>query len=73
MPISQALLPEFDQEMQNTRKLLERVPEGRNNYKPHQKSMELGRLASHVAELAGWAKTTLEVEVLNIEPGMQPR
>src|ERR1041384_2198643 len=72
MPISQGLLPEFDQEMQNTRKILERVPEGRNDYKPHEKSMTLSRLAGHVAELAGWAKTTLEVEVLNIEPGMQP-
>jgi len=72
MPISQALLPEFEQEMQNTRKMLERVPEGRNDYKPHEKSMTLGRLAGHVAELAGWGKTTLEVEVLNIEPGMQP-
>ena len=72
MPISQALLPEFDQEMTNTRKMLERVPEGKADYKPHEKSMTLGRLASHIAEIPGWGKTTLETEVLNLEPGMQP-
>ena len=72
MSISEALLPEFDQEMANTRKLLERFPEGKNDYRPHPKSMTLGCLAGHVAELAGWAKTTLDVEVLEIQPGMQP-
>src|SRR5205085_4381268 len=71
MPISQALLPEFDQEMANTRKLLERVPDGKNDYKPHEKSMTLGRLAGHVAELPGWAKTTLETQLLELQPGMQ--
>ena len=72
MSISQALLPEFDQEMANTRKLLERYPDGKGEYKPHPKSMALGRLAGHVAELPGWAKNTLEVEVLELHPGMQP-
>ena len=72
MSISQALLPEFDMEMANTRKLLERFPDGKGDYKPHPKSMPMARLAGHVAELASWAKTTLEVEVLEIEPGFQP-
>jgi len=63
------LLPEFDQEMANTRKMLERVPEGRNDYAPHPKSMPLGRLAGHVAELPSWATMTLTTEVLNFEPG----
>ena len=48
MSISQALLPEFDQEMANTRKLLERVPDGKSDYKPHEKSMTLGRLAGRL-------------------------
>jgi uncharacterized damage-inducible protein DinB len=69
MPISQVLLPEFDQEMANTRKLLERFPEGKNDYKPHDKSMELGRLAGHVAQLPEWATMTLTTEALNMEPG----
>ena len=72
MSISQALLPEFDQEIANTRKLLERVPDGKNDYRPHEKSMTLGRLAGHVAELPGWTKNTLETQLLEIQPGMQP-
>lgn len=69
MTISQMLLPEFDQEMANTRKLLERFPEGKNDYKPHEKSMDLGRLAGHVATLPEWATRTLTTESLNMEPG----
>ena len=62
MPISQALLPEFDQEMATTRRVLERVPEGNYDWKPHEKSMTIGRLAGHVAELPGWVPVTLERE-----------
>ena len=69
MSISQMLLPEFDQEMANTRKMLERVPEGKNDYKPHEKSMPLGNLAGHLADLPGWATMTITTEVLNFEPG----
>ncbi len=72
MPIGQTLLPEFDHEMENTRKLLELVPDGKFDYVPHEKSMKLGRLASHVAELPSWAKHTLDTEVLKLEPGQQP-
>jgi len=68
MPISQMLLPEFDQEMANTRKVLERFPEGKNEYKPHEKSMPLGNLAGHVATLPEWATRTLTTESLNMEP-----
>ena len=49
MPLIDALLPEFDHEMTVTRKLLERVPEDRFDFKPHQKSYSLGQLAQHVA------------------------
>ncbi len=72
MSFSQNLLPEFDNEMANTRKILERVPEGENDYKPHEKSMTLGRLASHVAELPGWAMMTLDKEVLEIDANYKP-
>jgi len=71
MPISEMLLPEFDQEMANTRKILERVPEDKLSYKPHEKSMTLGRLAGHVAELPSWVAHTLKVEVLELQPGQQ--
>jgi len=53
MAIRDMLLPEYDQEMTNTRKLLERLPEKISDYKPHAKSMPLNRLAGHVAELPG--------------------
>ncbi len=72
MPFSQVLLPEFDEEMKNTRKLLECVPDGNFEYQPHSKSMTLGRLASHVAELPSWAAFTLDREVFELGPDMKP-
>jgi uncharacterized damage-inducible protein DinB len=66
--INQALLPEFDMEMANTRKTLERVPDDKLGWKPHEKSMTLGRLAGHLAELPGWAANTLEHDSLDIAP-----
>lgn len=72
MSFSQSLLPEFDEEMKNTRKILECVPDGKFDYKPHPKSMELGYLATHVAQLPDWGKTTLTTEVLEIGPDFKP-
>ena len=72
MSISETLLPEFDQEMASTRKLLERVPDGKLAWKPHEKSMSMGRLAGHVAELPGWAIQTVRVEVLDLTPEGAP-
>lgn len=54
--ISQAILPEFDQEMGNTRKSLERVPEDKFSFKPHTKSMTLGGLATHLATINHWSE-----------------
>jgi uncharacterized damage-inducible protein DinB len=72
MPFSQTLLPEFEEEMKNTRKILECVPDGKFDYQPHAKSMTLGRLASHVAELPGWTTFTLDREVLELGPDFKP-
>src|SRR5437016_4835631 len=72
MPFSQTLLPEFEAEMKNTRKLLECVPDGKFEYQPHPKSMTLGRLASHVAELPSWTTFTLDREVLELGPDFKP-
>lgn len=68
MPMRDALLPEFDQEMATTRKFLERVPEDKTTWKPHEKSMPMGRLAAHIAELPGWAATALTQDNLDINP-----
>ncbi len=67
MAIRDMLLPEFDSEMANTRKLLERLPENLSAFKPHDKSMAMNRLAGHVAELPGWTKETFTKEVLELD------
>jgi uncharacterized damage-inducible protein DinB len=72
MTISHMLLPEFDQEMTGTRKLLACLPDDGFDYKPHEHSMTLGRLAGHVAEMPGWAIATLTQDKLEITPGMKP-
>lgn len=72
MPINQALLGEFDHEMANTRKTLERVPEGKPDFKPHEKSMPLARLAGHVAELARWGASILTQDSFDFAPAGQP-
>jgi uncharacterized damage-inducible protein DinB len=72
MSISQMILPEFEQEMATTRKLLERVPENTGDWKPHTKSMTLARLAGHVAELPGWGVVTLTQTELDFAPAGQP-
>jgi uncharacterized damage-inducible protein DinB len=69
MPITDALLPEFDHEMGTTRRLLERVPEDRFPWMPHARSMSLGRLASHLAEIPGWVNGLLNERSFNIRTG----
>ncbi len=68
MSIGQSLLPEFDQEMQNTRKVLERCPDEKWNWKPHDKSGTVGWLAGHVATMVGWVPFTLKTEELDYAP-----
>lgn len=55
MAISKSMLPEFDYEMANTRKTLERIPDDKFDWKPHDKSMTLGGLATHLANIPTWA------------------
>lgn len=57
--IAQSLLPEFDHEFATLRVALERVPEDRHDFKPHDKSMSLAQLAGHLAELPAWTGPTL--------------
>src|SRR5262245_26805158 len=59
MPIATLLLPEFDQEMAATRRVLERVPDDRFAWKPHEKSFSLGSLASHIATINAWTVDTM--------------
>ncbi len=73
MAIRDAMLPEFDHEMATTRRLLERTPEDRPDWRPHAKSTPLGQLASHVAEIPGWVTFTLERTELDMNPGNEPK
>lgn len=65
MSQNQALIAEIKMEAANTRKILERVPLDKADWKPHAKSMAMGRLASHVAEITGWVTYTLEADELD--------
>jgi len=67
--IRDALLPEFDHEMSTTRRLLERVPDDRLAWQPHPKSMTLGRLATHIAEIPHWAQTVIKDSVFEMPSG----
>src|SRR5437764_10230831 len=67
------ILPEFDQEMANTRKVLERVPEDKLDWQPHPKSHTIGWNANHLAEIPAWAVGTLQRPSLDMSPpGGQP-
>ena len=68
MAIAESILPEFDHETATTRTLLERVPEDRAAWKPHQKSMSLGQLAMHIANLPQWASIALERKEFDTNP-----
>lgn len=65
MKLIPMLLKEMEEEAITTRKMLERVPEGKYDWKPHPKSMTLGRLANHIAELPTWIAMTLTTDELD--------
>jgi uncharacterized damage-inducible protein DinB len=62
MVLKDALLSEFDHEMAVTRRLLDRLPESAFSWKPHEKSMSLGGLATHLAQIPHWGTSILERE-----------
>jgi uncharacterized damage-inducible protein DinB len=75
MPMHEMLLPEFDQEMANTRKTLERVPENKFDFKPHPKSGSMIWLAAHVATIPTWCAVTIRDDSFDVAPNgvqMQP-
>ena len=68
MTLNEALLPEFDQEMAGTRKTLERVPENKFGWKPHDKSGTMIWLAGHLSNLPEWAVYTIKEDSLDMAP-----
>src|SRR5215218_4699362 len=67
--LNQSFIAELKHEAASTKKILERVPEGKFDWKPHQKSMTLGRLASHVAELPGFLNSILTMDDFDFAKG----
>jgi uncharacterized damage-inducible protein DinB len=72
MTIAELLLLEFDEETPSTRRMLERVPEHSFTWKPHEKSMTLGRLASHIADLPMRAVTIATTDTFVRPPDFKP-
>jgi len=72
MSMIQALLQELEQEAQTTRRVLERVPEDRLSWKPHDKSMSLGQLAMHVATTPGGVAEMSQQSPFQIPKFTQP-
>ena len=72
MTFAKRLVLEYDEEMKRARTMLGRVPDDKLTWKPHEKSMTLGRLANHVADFPNWALTTVQVDTLDIPPDMKP-
>lgn len=72
MALSESLLPEFDHEMANTRKTLERVPDDKFDWQPHEKSTKMGGLTTHLANIPTWASLAINQDSLDLAPQGQP-
>ncbi|MCU1266703.1 MAG: DinB superfamily protein [Acidobacteria bacterium] len=73
MAIKDGLLPEFDNEMANTRKTLERAPNDKFDWAPHPKSSTMGGLVTHLANLPSWVSFTIDQDSLDIAPNGEPQ
>jgi uncharacterized damage-inducible protein DinB len=73
MSYAETLLPEFDQEMANTRKVLERIPDDKLDWKPHPKSNTIGWNANHLADIPNWIFVALTTPSLDIAPPDGPK
>lgn len=60
---------EMEREAVTTRRMLERIPDDKYDWKPHEKSMNITRLASHIAELPGWTEMTMKTNSLDFAKG----
>jgi uncharacterized damage-inducible protein DinB len=69
MTIAETLLPEFDLEMNTTRRVLERVPTDKGEWKPHEKSFSLGHLAQLVATMPGWLVSIARGQNIDLSSG----
>jgi uncharacterized damage-inducible protein DinB len=70
--IKESILPEYDHEMGSTRRLLERLPEEKLSWKPHQKSMSMAGLATHLANIPSWAGAILDDSCFDLAAAPPP-
>ena len=68
MKIAELILPEFNEEMANTRKVLERIPDDKLDWKPHPRSNTIGWVGAHLAEIPGWVAPTITQDSWDIHP-----
>src|SRR5579875_52621 len=73
MTIAEVLLADFDTEISNTRRTLERVPESLADYKPHEKSMPMGRLAMHCATIPIFGLYIIEDDSMDLAARKRPQ
>lgn len=73
MPIGQAFATELELEAATTRRCLERIPESKLGWKPHEKSMTMGELAAHIANMTNWANYTMNQDVFDMNPPGGPQ
>jgi uncharacterized damage-inducible protein DinB len=73
MKMTELLLAELDREAAGIRKTLQNVPEGKNDWKPHEKSMPLGNLATIVATIPAWLEMVVNMDELDINPPGGPK
>jgi uncharacterized damage-inducible protein DinB len=68
MRIGQSMIPEFDMEMAGTRKVLERIPDEKLEWRIHDKSNTIGWVANHLAEIPHWVDTAINHDSFDVEP-----
>ncbi|MGB5161052.1 MAG: DinB family protein [Thermoanaerobaculia bacterium] len=68
MSIARALLPEFDHEMANTRKTLERIPADKLDWRPHEKSFDMRGMLTHMANMPKWSVMTINESSFDMAP-----
>lgn len=66
MLLRDTMLPEFDHETANTRKVLERVPDDKLDFKPHPRSWDMATLATHLANIPSWMRQTISKDSIDI-------
>ena len=68
MTIAESILPEFELEMANTRKVLDCIPDDKLDWKAHEKSLSIGLVGSHLAHIPSWVEMTLTQDFLDVNP-----